>query len=52
MDKARAKQILDRIDEILCWEQRVDQRKDQRRTWQVPVRGPQPALLAAGIRQF
>lgn len=30
MDKARAKQILDRIDEILRWEQRVDQQKDQK----------------------
>jgi hypothetical protein len=30
MDKARAKQVLDRIDEILRWEQRVDQQKDQK----------------------
>jgi hypothetical protein len=30
MDKARAKQVLDRIDEILRWQQRVDQQKDQK----------------------
>jgi hypothetical protein len=30
MDKARAKEVLDRIDEILRWEQRVDQQKDQK----------------------
>jgi hypothetical protein len=30
MDKAKAKQVLDRIDEILRWEQRVDQQKDQK----------------------
>jgi hypothetical protein len=30
MDKARAKQVLERIDEILRWEQRVDQQKDQK----------------------
>jgi hypothetical protein len=30
MDKARAKQVLDRIDEILRWEQRADQQKDQK----------------------
>jgi hypothetical protein len=30
MDKARAQQVLARIDEILRWEQRVDQQKDQR----------------------
>jgi hypothetical protein len=30
MDKVRAKQVLDRIDEILRWEERVDQQKDQK----------------------
>jgi hypothetical protein len=30
VDKARAKEVLDRIDEILRWEQRVDQQKDQK----------------------
>jgi hypothetical protein len=30
MDKARAQQVLDRIDEILRWEGKVDQQKDQR----------------------
>jgi hypothetical protein len=30
MDKVRAQQVLARIDEILRWEQRVDQQKDQR----------------------
>ncbi len=30
MDKARAQQVLDRIDEILRWEEKVDQQKDQR----------------------
>ena len=30
MDKARAKQVLDRIDEILRWENRMDQQKDQK----------------------
>jgi hypothetical protein len=30
MDKARAQQVLARIDEILRWEQRVEQQKDQR----------------------
>jgi hypothetical protein len=30
MDKARAQQVLARIDEILRWEQRVDQQRDQR----------------------
>ena len=30
MDKARAQQILARIDEILRWEQRVDQQRDQK----------------------
>jgi hypothetical protein len=30
MDKVRAEQVLDRIDEILRWEQRVDQQKDQK----------------------
>ena len=30
MDKVRARQVLDRIDEILRWEQRVDQQKDQK----------------------
>jgi hypothetical protein len=30
MDKARAKQVLDRIDEILRREQRVDQQRDQK----------------------
>ncbi len=30
MDKARAQQVLARIEEILRWEQRVEQQKDQR----------------------
>src|SRR5215472_9268726 len=30
MDKVRAKQVLGRIDEILRWEQRVDQQKDRK----------------------
>jgi len=30
MDKARAQEVLARIDEILRWEQRVDQQKDQK----------------------
>ncbi len=30
MDKARAQQVLARIDEILRWEQRTDQQKDQK----------------------
>jgi hypothetical protein len=30
MDKARANQVLDRTDEILRWEQPVDQQKDQK----------------------
>jgi hypothetical protein len=30
MDKARAQQVLARIDEILRWEQRIDQQRDQR----------------------
>jgi len=30
MDKTRAKQVLDRIDEILRWEHRMDQQKDQK----------------------
>ena len=30
MDKARAQQVLARIDEILRWEQKIDQQKDQR----------------------
>jgi hypothetical protein len=30
MDKVTAKEVLDRIDEILRWEQRVDQQKDQK----------------------
>jgi hypothetical protein len=30
MDKARAQQVLARIDEILSWEQRTDQQKDQK----------------------
>lgn len=30
MDKVKAKEVLDRIDEILRWEQRVDQQKDQK----------------------
>jgi hypothetical protein len=30
MDKARAQEVLARIDEILRWEQRVEQQKDQR----------------------
>ncbi len=30
MDKAKAQQVLDRIDEILHWEERVDQQKDQK----------------------
>ena len=30
MDKAKAKEVLDRIDEILRWERRVDQQKDQK----------------------
>lgn len=30
MDKARAKQVLDRIDEILSWEETMDQHKDQK----------------------
>jgi hypothetical protein len=30
MDKARAQQVLARIDEILRWEQRLDQQKDQK----------------------
>jgi hypothetical protein len=30
MDKARAQQVLARIDEILCWEAKVDQQKDQK----------------------
>jgi hypothetical protein len=30
MDKARAEQVLARIDEILRWEQRVDQQKDKK----------------------
>jgi len=30
MDKARAEQVLARIDEILRWEQRIDQQRDQR----------------------
>jgi hypothetical protein len=30
MDKGRAQQVLARIDEILRWEQRVEQQKDQR----------------------
>jgi len=30
MDKARAQEVLARIDEILRWEQRMDQQKDQR----------------------
>ena len=30
MDKARAQSILARIDEILRWEQRLDQQKDQK----------------------
>jgi hypothetical protein len=30
MDKARAREVLARIDEILRWEQRVDQQKDQK----------------------
>jgi hypothetical protein len=30
MDKTRAQQVLARIDEILRWEQRVDQQKDQK----------------------
>jgi hypothetical protein len=30
MDKARAQQVLERIDEILHWEGKVDQQKDQR----------------------
>jgi hypothetical protein len=30
MDKARAQQVLARIDEILHWEQRTDQQKDQK----------------------
>jgi hypothetical protein len=30
MDKVRAKQVLGRIDEILRWEQRMDQQKDRK----------------------
>jgi hypothetical protein len=30
MDKARAQQVLARIEEILRWEQRTDQQKDQK----------------------
>jgi hypothetical protein len=30
MDKARAQEVLAKIDEILSWEERVDQQKDQR----------------------
>jgi hypothetical protein len=30
MDKVRAQQVLARIDEILRWEQRIDQQRDQR----------------------
>ena|SRR5215469_16421777 len=30
MDKARAQEVLARIDEILRWEQRLDQEKDQK----------------------
>jgi len=30
MDKARAQQVLARIDAILLWEQRTDQQKDQK----------------------
>jgi len=30
MDKGRAQQVLARIDEILRWEQRTDQQKDQK----------------------
>jgi hypothetical protein len=30
MDKARAQQVLARIDEILCWEEKVERQKDQR----------------------
>ena len=30
MDKARAQSVLARIDEILRWEQRLDQQKDQK----------------------
>ncbi len=30
MDKARAQQVLDRIDEILRWEEKVDQQKDHK----------------------
>jgi hypothetical protein len=30
MDKARAQQVLARIDEILRWEEKVDQQKDQK----------------------
>ena len=30
MDKARAQQVLARIDEILRWEQRTDQQKDRK----------------------
>ena len=29
MDKARAQEVLKKIDEILRWEARVDQQKDQ-----------------------
>jgi hypothetical protein len=30
MDKARAQEVLKKIDEILCWEEKVEQQKDQR----------------------
>ena len=30
MDKTRAQQVLARIDEILCWEEKVDQQKDRK----------------------
>jgi hypothetical protein len=30
MDKTRAQQVLAKIDEILCWEQRIDRQKDQK----------------------
>jgi len=30
MDKARAQEVLDRIDELLRWEQKVEQQKDQK----------------------
>ena len=30
MDKAKAQQVLARIDELLRWEQRMDQQKDQK----------------------